>query len=340
MASKTSTRPAKGKAPKVGPAGSPSGSGFGMVLGAGGLVGMAYHVGVLEALADVGVTANDADIIVGTSAGAAIGAEVRTGRPLAEIRNRALSEPGTSEGNAPTDIFTRAWESPFELGQRVVGSAYVVGRSFVRLPGPRMPQALRRVFPAGLMSPDLEPGALDDLLPTEWPEKPLWLCAVDIATGRRVVLGRPGSIGADLREAVVASCAIPALYQPVRVSGTTLVDGGMHSSTNLELAAEFGSKLIICIAPMAYDRRDTPGLAQRLARRRFDHAIEREVLLARASGASVLLFRPSVAELALHGFNPMRKSGNDVVADAARRAARRRLSSERFKRLLRQFELV
>ena len=300
---------------------------------------MAYHAGVLQALDDVGIDASKAELIVGTSAGSAIGAELRIGRSLSDIRERALSEPGGSEP-APTDLFDRSWDNPIELGQRLVGSAYVVGRSLVRIPGPRVPLSLRRVFPAGMMAANLDPEVVEDVLPEAWPEDPLWLCAVNIRTGRRVVLGRPGGLEANLREAVVASCAIPALYQPVRVDGATLVDGGMHSSTNLDLAVEGGSRLIICVAPMAYDRRDVPGLGTRLFRRPADQAIEREVLIARAHGAAVLLFRPSAAELALHGSNLMRTTGNAVVADAARRSARRRLSSERFKRLIRQFELV
>ncbi len=312
---------------------------FSLVLGAGGLVGMAYHAGILAALADAGVDPARAELVVGTSAGSAIGAEVRSGRSIEEIRLRAISEP-TGTGDAPTDLFDRSWDGPVEFGQRLVGSAYVVGRSLVRIPGPKVPLSLRRVFPAGMMAADLDADSIEDLVPTEWPADPLWLCAVNIRTGRRVVLGRPGGLEADMRQAVLASCAIPALYQPVRVDGATLVDGGMHSSTNLDLAVEFGSRLIICVAPMAYDRRELPGLATRLIRRPAAQAIEREVLLARAKGAAVMMFRPTVAELALHGVNPMRTVGNEVVADAARRAGRRRLSSERFQRLLRQFELV
>ena len=296
---------------------------------------------MLQALHEAGFDPQRADLIVGTSAGAVIGAEIRAGKSVAEIRAHVVAPAqADSDYRSPTDVFSRSWGSPVALARRLVGSAYVVGRSLVRVPGPRMPQLLRQVFPAGLFAPSVDPAVLEELVAPEWPDEPLWLVAVDIASGRRVVLGRDGGPDANLHQAVLASCAIPAFYQPVRVSGVTLVDGGVHSTTNLDLAAEADCDLIIVVAPLGYDRQEPPGLATRVSRRPTAAAIARELVYSRAQGSVVLILRPTAAEMGFHGINPMRIDGNAEVADAAYEAATRRLQSPRFQRVLKRFDVA
>ena len=218
------------------------------MLGAGGTVGLAYHCGVLHALAEVGgVRADDAELIVGTSAGSVIGAYLRSGWTTDDLWQFALGIHPTLASMSPDELegrqralFVPAWATPRELARRGVGSAYVLARSVVRGPQIPIPASLRRRFPGGLFAMAEGERRFADELPEEWPDRPLWLCAVDISSGRRVVLGRAGSPRVGLREAVMASCAIPGVYKPVRIGGKTLVDGGARSTTNLDLASKAG----------------------------------------------------------------------------------------------------
>jgi NTE family protein len=313
---------------------------FALVLGAGGIVGMAYHAGVLRALDEVGgVDPRQASVVIGTSAGAMVGAQVRLGRSADELWDMVMGvHPLTSvrpdEGRA--GVFERAWTTPVELARRTLGSAFILTRSATRVPMPPLPAVLRRAFPGGFFTiPDAE-NRLRGLFPDEWPEAPLWLCAVDVESGRRVVLGRSQRSRAEtsLARAVLASCAIPGVYQPVRAGGRTLVDGGVHSTTNLDLLLKRPPALAICVAPMGWDPRRRPDARRRLGRRPAMAALGREVPRLRAAGTDVLLIRPGGDELRVHGFDAMRPAGNEAVTQAAYEATARLLETERARRLL------
>src|SRR5207302_11184596 len=216
----------------------------------------------------------------------------------------------------------------------VVGSGYVLAQALARRPSLPIPGFLRRRFPGGLFAMTEGQRRLPDELGTTWPDRPLWLCTVDIASGRRVVLGREGAPPVPLARAVMASCAIPGFYPPVRVGRMTLVDGGVHSPTNLDLAAKFGCDLIIGVAPMAYEPVDAPDPVRQLVRLVPTRALSRETAYARRRGAEVLLIRPTAAELAIHGANLMRPDAGEDIARASYEAAARLLESDRFRQIL------
>ncbi|MBV9664422.1 MAG: patatin-like phospholipase family protein [Actinobacteria bacterium] len=307
---------------------------IGLVLGAGGIVGMSYHAGVLRALeVEGGVDVAAADLIVGTSAGSVVGAYLRAGWTTEDFWLLALGthpelEPiGSRQGNE--SVFVPTFSSAMDFMRRGLGSAYVMSRSVLR--GPlRMPHRLRTAFPGGMFNMEEGRARFAEELPKEWPAKALWLCAVDINTGRRVVLGREGSPEAPLSTAVLASCAIPGVYQPVRVGRMTLVDGGAHSTTNLDLAAKFGCDLIIGVAPMAFDTMRAPDPMQQLIRRIPTRMLSSEVAEARRRGSTVLMLRPSAREVRMHGMNMMRRRGLDRVAHAAYDATAAALQTDRF----------
>jgi NTE family protein len=307
---------------------------LGLVLGAGGTVGLAYHAGVLHALEkEGGIRLASADLIVGTSAGAAIAAYLRSGWSSADFWSEALAS-GAEERDGWGDILAPNFASPVELVQRGVGSAYVLGRSMLRIPVPAVPAVLRRVFPGGLFAMAEGRDRLEAELPAAWPTEPLWLCAVDIGSGRRVVLGRDHETRIDLPRAVQASCAIPGIFPPVRVGGHVLVDGGAHSTTNLDLAADAGCDLIIGVAPLAFDPTDAPGPLIQLARRVPARALAQEAGAARRRGAQVLLLRPTGPEVRAHGINLMRGAGLDRTARDAYESTARSLATDRFRRAL------
>jgi NTE family protein len=329
----------------------------GLVLGAGGTVGLAYHAGVLWALSEVGgFTPNDAELVIGTSAGSVVGAYLRSGWTPADLWQMAMGTHPVLAGLDQADVearraelFTPRFRSMPDLLRRGVGSAFVLARSVVRGPAPAMPGvlrqasgalrqasgALRHAFPGGLF--DMTEGSrrFTEDLPLAWPDRQLWLCAVDINSGRRVVLGRSGSPFTSLHRAVQASCAIPGFYRPVKAGPMTLVDGGAHSSTNLDLAAKYGCELIVGIVPMAWDTGSPPFALDQLARRLPARQLSGELAVARRRGARVLLLRPTAAEVRLHGFNLMRRDGWERIAIAAYDATAQFLDTPRFREGLR-----
>lgn len=301
---------------------------FGLVLGAGGVVGMSYHAGVLHALAEHGgLDPASAELIVGTSAGSVVATLLRSDWTAADLWRYAHEEN-------PATAFTARRETPGRRARRAMGSAYIATRSMVRAPMPRLPGFVANRFPAGVFENHELRERLAEVLPDEWPDDPLWLVAVDVQNGRRVVLRKRGSTGATLQESVLASCAIPGVFPPVKVGRRLMVDGGAHSSTHLDLAATWGCDLIIGVVPMAFEPAHAPNGVHQLVRRVPTRAVAREARFARARGASVLLVRPDADELRVHGRDMMRPSDPGSIARAAYERTARLLDTPRFRRVL------
>jgi len=290
---------------------------------------MDYHAGVLHALVEEGgIDVSGADLVVGTSAGSVVGSLLRSGWSARDLWDFALDEDHDEA------MFSPRFDTPFEAARLVVGSAYVLARSLLKVPVPQVPRPIARRFPGGLFTIDQAEERLAEVLPDDWPADPLWLVAVDLVSGRRVVLGRRGAPEVDLHTAVLASCSIPGVYPPVRAGDAVLVDGGAHSSTHLDLAAKAGCGLIVGVAPMAYDPTSPPAPMGRLARRWPTRALAAEAQLARGRGARVLLVRPTAADLRHHGVNAMRTDDHALIAKAAYESTCRLLQTERFQRVL------
>jgi NTE family protein len=305
---------------------------IGLVLGAGGVVGHAFHAGVLAALHDVtGWDARDAEVVVGTSAGSVVGALLRAGFEPRDIAARATDEPMTAQG------------------ARLAARADGVRRSARRIPSrpPRgrtlsmsAPAALLRaawrpwsvrpgtlaaaLLPAGVVPTELVAAGLRPLFGDTWPVKALWVNAVRLGDGRRVTFGRD-DVPVDVPTAVAASCAIPGFFEPVTIGGTRYVDGGAHSPTNADVVARLGLDVVVVSSPMSI-----AGNRLRLApdqpfRRMARLALAQEVARVRRSGTRVLVFQPTVDEIAVMGFNAMDPTRRAAVTRHARESARRRL---------------
>ncbi len=302
---------------------------------------MAYHAGVLRALEQqAGLSIDDLDLIVGTSAGSVMAAYLRSGFTIDELWTMALGTHPNLEplGDTPTQrraatAFTPAFRNGSELASRVIGSSFVAVRSFARVPIPRLPEVLHPLLYAGLFTMERAQERFDtDFSPT-WPTAEIAICAVDLGSGRRTVFG-PTSSDLSLAEAVVASCSIPGFYTPLKAEGRTFVDGGVHSPTNLDVAARFGCDVIIAVAPMAYDPDMDVPIGRRLTRRIGHRSLRNESLMARARGAEVLLIRPSDTDVRVQGVNPMRASGADEIAHTAYESTCRLLSEDRYRLVL------
>lgn len=299
---------------------------------------MAYHAGVLRALEEVGgYRPDDADLVVGTSAGSMVGAILRSGMTTEDLWLAAMGEHEELEFEASAESpWAATWESPTDVIRRLIGSLYVLQRSAMRIPVPPLPASLRRLFPGGFFTIADAEDTLSRFMGTEWPDKPLWLVTVDVRTGRRVVLGRRNPVRTDLQTAVKASCAIPAFFQPMRVGRRTLVDGGVHSTTNLDLTTKIRPEVIIGVVPMAFDPAHPPAGLDLAIRGFAQRRLVREVAQARGDGARVLLLRPTRDDLDAMGGNMMRRDGNDVVCRIALESAARQLDTDRAREILAQ----
>src|SRR3954452_4205179 len=198
---------------------------IGLVLGGGGVVGQAYHSGVLAVLQhDFGFDARDADLIVGTSAGSITGTLLRLGVSPEDLAAWTVKAPLSSDGDVLQQLAGAEVPelAPFRPLHLLARPARLPGWDMVRRAVPR-PWRFRPLA-AGLAL--LAPGrhdivgqvaALQELAGAAWADRGLWLCAVRHVEGRRVVFGRPGSPPAALHLAVAASYAVPGYFTPIEI---------------------------------------------------------------------------------------------------------------------------
>ena len=139
-----------------------------------------------------------------------------------------------------------------------------------------------------------------------------------------------------LTTAVRASCAVPGVYAPMRVGRHRLIDGGVASPTNVDLALYAGCRAVIALAPMGYDHRERPGLLRTIGRFHSNTTIDREVAKVRRSGMAILTVRPGADELRHHRINVLSKQGHEEIVEAAYEATRRHLSAGDGRRVLEQ----
>jgi NTE family protein len=302
-----------------------AGGGFALVIGGGGAVASASCLGTLKALSEVaGVDASQARVVIGTSAGAAIAADLRLGHTIESME----ADLASHNDEAAISMCT-AWTSKPDLVRRAVGSSYVMAQSAMskvwRMSTPW--PVVQRAFPASLMS--IPPEHWDARYPGGWPQHELWLVASDLDTGRRVVLTANGHRGGgvSLSRAVQASCAVPGVFAPVRIGGDRLVDGGVKSATNLDIAARTGCRAVIALAPMGFDRRQPPGYVQALGRLKTNARIDQEAATVRRAGMAVFTVRPGADELSHHRLNILSKQGHADIMKAAYEAMARRLAA-------------
>lgn len=317
----------------------------GLVLGAGGASGGAFHAGVLAALAEsTGWDPRTADIIVGTSAGSIAATMLGVGLPAPDLVARMQARPLSAEGTAL--LGDMAMVQPPPLGaQPRTGPMRFAAAPTALLRAARRPWAVR---PGAVLAAMVPPGTLGTevigrmvraLAGEHWPDRKLWLCAVRLSSGERVVLRRDGTPPASLADAVAASCAIPGFFQPVRIDGHDYVDGGVHSPTNLDLVAGKRLDLVVVSSPMSSAGRGVR-LAPDLPMRTFARALlAAEVHTLRRQGTEVFVFQPTHEDQSVMGLNAMDGSRRGTIAGHVRESALRWLGRpETARRLARLHE--
>jgi NTE family protein len=298
---------------------------IGLVLGAGGVLGAAWMAGALAALQRrLPDPLGAVDLIVGSSAGSALAAALRCGVGVKDIVEHQrgtplallpqLSEIDRDAGGplpplprmrvgSPRLLISTAL-APHRMHPWVAASALVPqGRarhtSLEGLVRGLLAQAEAHARPATARNAG-----------EGWvPGGETWIMAVDYDSGRRVAFGRAGAPPATLPEAVVASCSIPGWYRPAVIGGRRYVDGGVHSSTSLDLLAEVDLDEVYVLAPMASFIIDTPrnpyARLERQFRRLITLGLQREAWKVQARGIRVTLLTPGPLDLTAMGANLM-----------------------------------
>lgn len=304
-----------------------------VVLGAGGLTGQAFHLGVLTALADLtGFDARRAGVTVGTSAGSLVAAALAAGMSAADQLAVLSGEPVSAEGQALLRASrARGAAPPLEpvpaaAGRRPLAPAAALAAA--RRPWAVRPGAVvSSLLPPGRTSTESISRGIRKLHGDRWPGDGLRVCALRARDARRVVFGAAGAPQVDVGTAVAASCAIPGYFCPVLVDGEPYVDGGGHSPTNADVVRRGEADLVVVSSPMSMSRgAGRPAdAAVRFAVRRY---LAREVRLLRRRGLAVVVFQPTAQDLAAMGLNPMRLMRASRVVGAVAESVRARLEAQ------------
>ncbi|MFB9409107.1 MULTISPECIES: patatin-like phospholipase family protein [Dactylosporangium] len=256
-----------------------------LVLGGGGMTGIAWEFGILGGLARAGVTLDDADTIVGTSAGSVVGSVLAAGLPLEDA---VAAQTTAGPGGPPRAV---------DITPAMAAFAMLADRSRPR--AEIMAEIGRMALAAPTGDEQAHVARLAAQLPVaDWPARSLRITAVDTADGAPAVFD-PSS-GVPLHLAVAASCAVPCVFPPVTIDGKRYMDGGVRSGTNADLAE--GATVLLVIAPIG-------GLIRPL--------IDREV--EKAGAAHTLIIEPDEAALEAIGPNVLDPSRRAVAVEAGLR---------------------
>ncbi|MFI9048153.1 patatin-like phospholipase family protein [Streptomyces sp. NPDC053427] len=244
-----------------------------LVIGGGGVAGIAWATGVLAGLADAGVDVTDADLLFGTSAGSAVTAQISSGVELpALFRTQVdpayqLAELQPREG---------ALAEVFAFGEKLDAE--------VTDPVERRRRMGEMALAAGTVAEAERRAVIEARLPSHsWSERKLSVVAVNAVTGETRIFDRASGVG--LVDAVTASCAIPGVWPAVTIGDDRYIDGGIRSLTNLDLAAGYARTL--AIAPMP------------------DPVLDTDAASIAARGGLIEVITPDEAALAAFGTDPL-----------------------------------
>lgn len=263
-----------------------------MMLGGGGVTGVGWEIGLLRGLQEKDVDVTGADLLVGTSAGSVVAAQVACGVDLEAMYRRQLQQ---ASGEIPARAgllfaLRLAWTMPTaggdarryraKLGEKAVAAETVPETERMAVIGHRLAWQ-------------------------EWPDRKLLITAVDASDGAFVVFDRDSE--ASLVEAVAASCAVPLVWPPVAIGGRRFIDGGMRSGANADLAS--GYDRVVIVAPIERGGRISPGPRTQADRLRAEGA--QVVVVAPDDGAKAAIGR-NVLDPSRRG--PAARAGHDQAA--------------------------
>jgi NTE family protein len=310
----------------------------GLVLGAGGILGAAWLIGALHALAEeTGWEPGTAEHVVGTSAGSVVGSLIASGIPTWFL----LYHQRGGQVDGMVDRYGQPLESPEEVDGRLFTWTRRLPRLLLGSPELAVRTALQpwRFPPTaalvgwigrGFFSNDEVGRMVRTVVAKGWSDHPnLWIVAVDYRTGRRMVFGAPDAPPTDLWRAVQASCAIPGFYRPVEIAGREYIDGGAWSPSNVDLLAHEPLDAVIAFNPMSTLHPGVPTTILERAERRYrgltGRRLGREVKRLVDAGMTPLLVQPTEDDLAAMGINLMDPARRLDVLETAVHTTKRRL---------------
>lgn len=274
-----------------------------LVLSGGGVTGIAWELGVLAGLAaeDVDVTTT-ADLVVGTSAGAAVAAQVTSGEPIAALVARQRTPAEETK------------EIAAELDLEVLGSIFLVLLDESLDPDDRRARVGAAALAADTVAESVRLETIAARLPSpSWPDPErhrVVLTAVDAASGAFTTFD--AASGVALVDAVAASCAVPGIWPPVSIGDRRYIDGGVRSSSNVSLAEGFDHVLVL--SPM------NPALVR---------GQEAEIAEVERTGSRVVVVQADADALVAMGDNPLDPERRAAAVDEGIRQGRSAASAVR-----------
>ncbi|SED95556.1 NTE family protein [Streptomyces sp. 2231.1] len=267
-----------------------------LVLGGGGVGGIAWMTGLLAGLADAGRDVSGAGLLVGTSAGSAVAAQLGSGLGLEELYARQV-DPALQSAEIAAEMDLEKFAA--EIGAAAESAATTA-------------DLRRAVGRAALAAPTVSErerhAVIASRLPAHgWPERAVKIVAVDAGSGEPRVFDRDS--GVPLVDAVAASCAVPGVWPPVTIGEHRYMDGGVRSIANVDLAT--GADRVLVLVPL--------GTTEPFP---SDQPLERCVGELRARGAEVRLIAPDEASLAAIGDNALDPATRRPAAKAGRAQGR------------------
>ena len=247
-----------------------------LVLAGGGIAGVAWETGFLLGVQDEAPAAArrllDADLLLGTSAGSTVAAQVSSGVGLEELYARQLA-PNTHEIEPGIEI-----DDLIQLFEQAVANS---GQSSTE----RLAAVGRQAVATETVAEDVRRAVIAARLPShEWPDRRLVVTAIDVETGQLVLLDR--NSGVPLVDAVAASCAVPGVWPPVTVGTRRFIDGGVGSTANVDAVTD--ADAVVMLAPSQETALSGRSLADELA------DFSGPTLALFADDASIAAFGPNV----------------------------------------------
>jgi NTE family protein len=247
---------------------------------------------LLFGLSEHGVDLRTAEMIVGTSAGSAVAAQLGSDLSLKDLFDRQVEPAQQTRELAPSshlfELFERALLTANNSGDRSEQTKHI-GRW--ALEAPTVTEAERR-------------SVIVERLPSHaWPNSMLLIVAVDTETGESKIFDRLS--GASLVDAVSASCAVPGIWPPVTIDGRRYMDGGVRSSDNADLALGYARTVIV--SPMGTARPEITG-----------DSLEQQVEILKSAGGKIYLVEPDQASKDAIGLNPLAPETRIPAAQAGR----------------------
>ncbi len=235
-----------------------------LVLGGGGFTGGVYEIGALRALDLLAVnrTVNEFDVYVGTSAGsfvASLAANGVTPEEMMRVVNQQVPTPfrDVDRGTLMRPNYLEFAQSAALLPLRMLGLARNVVGQLGSASVVDIVVGLAEALPSGVYDGSAIQAYLERVLGDpdrsndfRLLEQELYLVGTDLDTCERIVMGGPDWEDVPISRAVAASTALPMIYKPVEVKGRQLVDGGIRSTTNVDIAVERGAKFVVVVNPL------------------------------------------------------------------------------------------